>query len=257
MTDPDNFSVRVLARTPIATDTVAFFLERPAGFNFEAGQFVSLQLLDFAAPKDGSDDGERMLSIASAPHDPHLMVAMRMRDTAFKRHLSQCALGDDGAVVILSPAMGDFVLPEDPRQPLVMLAGGIGITPFYSMLRHLQHQAADGKAVPPVTLLYGNRTHALAAWRSDLAELCADLPQLRVVHVIAEDEGESSSPGHGPQAGRAGLIDATLIQQEVPDWQGCRYYIVGPSAMVAAMQDCLEACGVPPEQVAIEFFAGY
>ena len=258
MTDPDNFPVRVLARTPIATDTMAFFLERPADFDFEAGQFVSLQLPDFDAPEDGSDDGERMLSIASAPHDPHLMVAMRMRDTAFKRHLSQCALGADGAFVSLSPAMGDFVLPEDPRQPLVMLAGGIGITPFYSMLRHLQHQAVSGKAVPPVTLLYGNRTHGLAAWCSELAQLCADLPRLRVVHVIAEDKrAPPSSGGQDALVWRDGMIDAALIQQEVPDWQACRYFIVGPTAMVAAMQDCLDACGVQPEQVAIEFFAGY
>jgi ferredoxin-NADP reductase len=183
---------------------------------------------------------------------------MRMRDTAFKRHLSECALGPDGALVSLSPAMGDFVLPEDPRQPLVMLAGGIGITPFYSMLRHLQYQAASGKAVPPVTLLYGNRTHALAAWRNELAQLCADLPHVRVLHVIAEDkDAPPPTRGQDAHAWRAGLIDAALIQQEVSDWQACRYYIVGPTAMVAAMQDCLDACGVPPEQVAIEFFAGY
>lgn len=258
MTDPDSFSVRVLARTTIATDTVAFFLERPAGFEFEAGQFVSVQLVDFDAPEDGSDDGERMLSIASAPHDPQLMIAMRMRDTPFKRHLSACAIGSDGASVSLSPAMGDFVLPTDPKQPLVMLAGGIGITPFFSMLRHLQHEAACGKPTPPATLLYGNRTHDLAAWRDELARLCAELPSLRVVHVIAEEDAEASHLGdEAACVSRAGLITADVICQEVPEWQASRYYIVGPTAMVAAMQDCLDACGVPPEQVAIEFFAGY
>lgn len=255
MTDPNSFPVRVLARTLIAADTVAFFLERPAGFEFEAGQFVSLQLANFDAPQDGSDDGERMLSIASAPHDLHLMVAMRMRDTAFKRHLSACAIGAGGALVHLSPAMGDFVLPEDPSQPLVMLAGGIGITPFYSMLRHLQHRASHGQPVPPVTLLYGNRRHELAAWRDELAGLCADLPLLRVLHVIAE---ANDAPGsEGAQTAHAGLITAELIQQEVSDWQACRYYVVGPTAMVAAVQDGLDACGVPFENVTIEFFAGY
>ena len=247
----------MLARTTVATDTVAFFLERPAGFEFEAGQFVSVQLAGFDAPEDGSDDGERMLSIASAPHDPQLMVAMRMRDTPFKRQLSACALGTEGASLLLSPAMGDFVLPSDPTRPLVMLAGGIGITPFFSMLRHLQHEAAAGRPTPPVTLLYGNRTPDLAAWGDELARLCAELPSLRVVHVIAE-QGEASLPEAAlGSATRPGLITADVIQQEVPDWQACHYYIVGPTAMVAAMQDCLDACGVPPEQVAIEFFAGY
>ena len=257
MTDPDSFSVRVLARTTVATDTVAFFLERPAGFAFEAGQFVSVQLSGFDVPEDGSDDGERMLSIASAPHDPQLMIAMRMRDTPYKRHQSACAVGSEGASVLLSPAMGDFVLPADPNRPLVMLAGGIGITPFFSMLRHLQHEAAAGRPTPPVTLLYGNRTPDLAAWGDELARLCAALPSLRVVHVIAE-QGEASLPEAAlGSATRPGLITADVIQQEVPDWQACHYYIVGPTAMVAAMQDCLDACGVSPEQVAIEFFAGY
>lgn len=256
MTIPEHFSARILRRTPIATDTVALVLERPAGFDFEAGQFVSLQLTQFAAPDDGSDDGERMLSIASAPHEPQLMVAMRMRDTPFKRHLSACAVGAEGACVQLSPAMGDFVLPASATQPLVMLAGGIGITPFYSMLHALRHRAARGEAVPPVTLLYANRTHALAAWRDELARLGTELAALRVLHVIAE-EPAGPAPGGGSLDWRAGLITAELIRQEVRDWQACRYYAVGPAAMVAAMQDCLDACGVAPEQVEAEFFAGY
>ncbi|CAM3479171.1 ferredoxin--NADP reductase [Paracidovorax anthurii] len=254
MTDPENFTVRVLARTPIAQDTMAFAIERPAGFDFEAGQYVSIQLPGFIAPEDGSDDGERMLSIASAPHDAGLLVAMRMRDTAFKRHLAACAVGEQGAPLHLSPPMGDFVLPADGLQPLVMIAGGIGITPFYSMLRHLQHRAEGGEAVPPVTLLYGNRSSALAAWSAEIDAMAAALPGLRVVHVLSEQGAAPAAAGGTP---RSGLIDADTIRQEVADWRACRYYVVGPTAMVAAMQDCLDACEVPPEQVVIEFFAGY
>ena len=250
MTDIDQYTVQLLSRTTIAQDTVAFEIERPEGFEFEAGQFVSIQLLDFVAPEDGSDDGERMLSIASAPHDQRLVVAVRMRDSAFKRHLARGALGKDGLTVGLSPAMGDFVLPAGDLSPVVMVAGGIGITPFYGMLRHLQHLAAQGEAVPPVTLLYGNRNLALAAWREELDEMVRALPTLRVVHVVSEET--VSDPGV-----RSGLIDEALIRDEVPDWARSRFFIVGPTAMVAAMQDCLDACGVPPEQVVIEFFAGY
>lgn len=250
MTEIDQYTVRLLSRTPVAQDTLAFEIERPKGFHFEAGQFVSIQLLDFDAPEDGSDDGERMLSIASAPHDQNLLVAMRMRDSAFKRHLAHSAVGAQGLSVGLSPAMGDFVLPEGDLQPVVMIAGGIGITPFFSMLRHLQHRAARGEAVPPVTLLYGNRSLALAAWRDELDAMALELPSLRVVHVIAEEA--PTDP-----AVRQGFIDADAIRAAVADWQSCRYFVVGPTAMVAALQDCLDDCGVPPDQVVIEFFAGY
>lgn len=257
MMDPDSFTIRLLARTPIAQDTVAFAMERPAGFDFEAGQYISVQLADFQAPEDGSDDGERMLSIASAPHDPELVVAMRMRDTAFKAHLARCAVGQHGASVVVSPPMGDFVLPADNSQPIVMIAGGIGITPFYSMLRHLQHRAALGGPVPPVTLLYGNRNTALAAWSTEFESMAAALPGFRVVHVVSEEAVVQGGADDGRSATRSGLIDAALIREEVPRWRDARYYIVGPTAMVAAMQDCLDACEVPPEQVVIEFFAGY
>ncbi len=250
MTDIDQYTVHLLSRTTIAQDTVAFEIERPEGFEFEAGQFVSIQLLDFVPPEDGSDDGERMLSIASAPHDPRLVVAVRMRDSAFKRHLARSALGEAGVALGLSPAMGDFVLPAGDLSPVVMVAGGIGITPFYGMLRDLQHRAAQGEAVPPVTLLYGNRSLALAAWRAELDEMARTLPTLRVVHVVSEDA--VSDPGV-----RSGLIDEALVCAEVPDRARSRFFVVGPTAMVAAMQDCLDACGVPPENVVIEFFAGY
>lgn len=250
MTDIDQYAVRLLSRTTIAQDTVAFEIERPENFAFEAGQFVSIQLLDFEAPSDGSDDGERMLSIASAPHDQNLTVAVRMRDSAFKKHLAAAPIGAEGLSLGLSPAMGDFVLPEGELQPVVMVAGGIGITPFYSMLRDLQQRVANGQAVPAVTLLYGNRSLELAAWRDELNALVSSVPSLRVVHVISEETVAN------PVA-RSGFIDAQLIQDEVQDWMGSRYFIAGPTAMVAALQDCLDTCGVPPEQVTIEFFAGY
>lgn len=250
-TEIDQYTVRLLSRTPIAQDTMAFELERPAGFAFEAGQFVSVRLLDFEPPEDGSDDGERMLSIASAPDDPHLTIAVRMRDSAFKRQLARAPAGAQGLRVELSPAMGDFVLPQDSLQPVVMVAGGIGITPFYGMLRDLRHRAGRGQAVPPVTLLYGNRRLALAAWRTEIDALARELPSLQVVHVVSEE-----APGE-PGLARQGFIDAALIRDTVARWQDCRYYVVGPTAMVASLQDCLDGCGIAPQQVVIEFFAGY
>lgn len=80
---------------------------------------------------------------------------------------------------------------------------------------------------------------------------------MRIAHVIAEHGDSPLRDGEVAGASRTGLITADIIRQEVPEWQACSYYIVGPTGMVAAMQDCLHACGVPPEQVAIEFFAGY
>lgn len=252
MSEIDSFTARILATQAIAEHTIAFHLERPAGFEFEAGQFLSVQIPGFTPTEE--DDGERMLSIASAPHDEHLMVAMRMRDSAFKRHLSQSEPGV--STLIISPAMGDFVLQEEAR-PVVFVAGGIGITPFYSMLRHLQQASASAPA-RRVTLLYGNRNAASVAWQQELNDLANALPGFELVHVFSEDTGGSDcTNGHANVRSREGFIDADCIRNEIPDWRDSIFYVVGPPAMVASLQDSLDECGVPPEQVVAEFFAGY
>ncbi|RZS30794.1 ferredoxin--NADP reductase [Corticibacter populi] len=253
MEDLDAFQVKVIATHEVAQDTLAVVLEKPAGFDYEAGQFVSVTIPGFT-PTD-EDDGERMLSLASAPHEPHLLLAMRMRDSAFKRHIAQLRPGD---ALTISPAMGDFVLPQDWQRPLVMVAGGIGITPFLGMLRHLGQRAAVAPLPRPVTLLYGNRNPASAAFREELQALRQTLPGCRVVHVFSEVPADAGAGAGGDDGSVfSGLITPELIRQVLPDCRDCHFFVVGPDVMVATLQDHLDACEVPPEQVTLEFFAGY
>lgn len=251
----DLIAARLLARHTIAQDTVAFEFERPAGFDFEAGQFVSVVIPELAADEQSDDDGERMLSICSAPQDEHLSIAVRMRDSRFKQHLANAAVGADGDHVHLSPAMGELVLPHDGAADVVMIAGGIGITPFYSMLRDLAHRSERGEPVPRVTLLYGNRHRAAAVWFDELNAIAESHAFVRVIHVLADTDMPAAE--HGRWAVRHGLITAETVLETVPECARHHHYVVGPTAMVAAMQDCLDACGVPPEHVFLEFFAGY
>jgi ferredoxin-NADP reductase len=107
---------------------MAFQFDKPAGFSFRAGQFIELALID-PAETDALGTA-RALSIASAPQDDGLMFATRIRDSAFKRALATMT---PGSVVRIEGPFGDLVLPNNPRRPIVLLAGGIGITPFRSI----------------------------------------------------------------------------------------------------------------------------
>src|SRR5580704_15000734 len=110
------------ARKCLCKGTTAFYFERPRNFEFRAGQFANLTLLDTVATDlEGST---RSLSIASAPHENDLMVAMRNRDTAFKRAIHALPIGSP---ILFQGPLGDFTLHRDTTRPAVFLAGGIGI----------------------------------------------------------------------------------------------------------------------------------
>ena len=144
---PVTFS-KLVGRHEVAERTDAFRLEKPPNWAFEAGQFLDMSLLD---PSDTDAEGNtRTFSMASAPHEETLMVATRMRDTAFKRALKTMPLGS--AVKLEGPS-GDLTLHHNVRRTAVFLAGGIGITPFRSIV----FQAAKEKLPHRIFLFYSNR----------------------------------------------------------------------------------------------------
>ena len=244
MLELDGYSTHILTSRHIAEDTVAFNLNRPKDFTFKAGQYISVRIEGFEANEE--DDGERMLSIASAPDETSLTIAMRMRQSRFKQYLSD---SKQDVRLVISPAMGDFILPDSIDAPLVMVAGGIGITPFYSMLQALRDRAA-ASPLPDIHLLYGNRHPGSIAWRPELQAMASELPWLTVTHVL--ESGANEIPG-----AYAGRIDEAILKQAIPDWAQRQFYIVGPTLMVATLQDTFDAMGLPPENAIVEFFAGY
>ena len=130
------FICKLKDRKEVAEGTMAFRFEKPSGWTFKAGQYLDMTLLDLS--ETDSEGNVRNFSIASAPHEETLMVATRMRDTAFKRVLRTMPF--ETAVKIKGPS-GDLILQNDSTRAAVFLAGGIGITP----LRSIVHWAAKDK----------------------------------------------------------------------------------------------------------------
>jgi ferredoxin-NADP reductase len=119
------FKGRLKHRKEVAEGTMAFYFEKPAGFEFKAGQFSNFTLID--PPETDAEGNLRPFSIASAPGEEDLMVATRMRDTAFKRVLKYVALGTE---IRVDGPFGSFTLHRDGSRPAVFVAGGIGISRF-------------------------------------------------------------------------------------------------------------------------------
>ena len=236
-----SYQVKLAGREELAEGTLAFRFEKPAGFAFKAGQAIVLERLD---PQAGDGQKRRTFSLVSAPFEPALVVATRMRDTEFKRTLKTLPAG--AAMKLLGP-IGQFTLGNGGR-PAVFIAGGIGITPFMSMLR----QAASERSPQRLVLLYSNRRPEDAAFLGELQELEQQNGNFRLVATMTE-MSKSARTWDGP----TGFIDADLIRRATRGLTAPIYYVVGPPAMVLAMQETLRGAGVSDEDIRSEEFYGY
>jgi ferredoxin-NADP reductase len=233
--------VKLAGREPLAEGTLAFRFDKPAGFVFKAGQAVVLELLD---PPPGDGQKRRTFSLVSAPFESTLAIATRMRDTAFKRALN--ALPEGASVKLVGP-IGQFTL-ADAARPAVFIAGGIGITPFMSMLR----QAASDRSPQSLLLLYSNRRPEDAVFLDELQELERQNGNFRLVATMT-----AMSKSVRKWDGETGFVNADLIRRAVKGLVAPLYYVVGPPAMVVAMQDTLRSAGVAEDSILTEEFYGY
>ena len=234
---------RLLSRTEVAKDTLAFQFQRPRNFLFRPGQFIDLALRGLSG--HGPNGLTHTFSIASSCFASDILLATRMRDTPFKRALSALPLGTE--VSIRGP-MGSFVLHNDVSRPAVLLAGGIGIAPFLSMLS----STAIDKSHPPVFLFYANRFLEDAAFMETLWDLEASNRTFHFVPTFTR-----VGPGHGGWKGAAGPINAQLLSTHIGKLPRPIYYIAGPPGMVAGAQQTLVSLAVPEEDIRTENFAGY
>jgi len=149
-------------RDTLCDGTIGLYFERPDGFDFKPGQFANFTLDSAIATDAGGST--RSLSIASAPYEKDLVVAMRMRDTGFKRAASALPIGSP---FLLEGPYGNLILHRDITRPAVFLAGGIGITPFRSMIRH----ATEVGSAHRIFLFYSIRRAEEAAFLKELRQL--------------------------------------------------------------------------------------
>jgi ferredoxin-NADP reductase len=237
------YESKLLSRIEVAEGTMAFHFEKPSGFNFRAGQFADVTLTD--PPETDAEGNTRTFSIASPPFENELVFATRMRDTAFKRSMKKVPLATE---VRIGSAAGSFTLHKNPAKPAVFLAGGIGITPFLSMVR----QADRDRLPQKLYLFYSNRRPEDAAFLDTLQALEMTNPNFRLIGTMTE-----MSKSKKEWKGESVLIDQGMLSRHLAILQGPIYYIAGPAAMVAAMQQTLVNAGVEEDDIRTEEFFGY
>jgi ferredoxin-NADP reductase len=230
-------------RQRIARDTMAFWFDaNDASFEFRPGQHADFI---FAHPDmGGKSEGSRTFSFASSPHDKGpVMIAMRMRDTDFKSELMAAVIGTK---FVVSRARGSFTLHTDIARPAVFLAGGIGITPIRSILQW----AAQKRLPHKLYLFYSNRDWDDAAFMEEFENMTAQNPNFTLIPTITGRRilAWPFEKGH---------IDRGMLTRYLRGLKGPVYYIAGPSGMVTAMTEMLNASGVNDDDIKVEEFGDY
>jgi ferredoxin-NADP reductase len=233
----------LIRREEVAEGTMAFHFEKPPGFSFRAGQSADVTLTD---PQETDAEGNtRTFSIASPPFANELVFTTRMRDTAFKRSLKELTLTTK---LKISPAAGSFTLHKNLAKPAIFLAGGIGITPFLSMVQQADRERLSQK----LYLFYSNRRPEDAAFLDTLTALETTNPNFSLICTMTE-----MSKSKKEWKGETALIDKEMLCRHLANLQGPIYYIAGPPAMVTAMRAALVGAGVEENDIRTDEFVGY
>ena len=236
-------SSTLIRREEVAEGTMAFHFEKPFGFSFRAGQFADVTLTD--PPETDAKGNTRTFSIASPPFANELVFTTRMRNTAFKRSLKKVPLT---AKAKISPAAGSFTLHKNLEKPAIFLAGGIGITPFLSIVQ----QADRDRLSQKLYLFYSNRRPEDAAFLDTLRALETTNPNFRFICTMTE-----MSKSKKEWKGETALIDKKMLCRHLANLQGPIYYIAGPPTMVTAMREALVSAGVEESDIRTDEFVGY
>ena len=240
---PKQKVVLKLKRKRKMSSNIADFVFRPSQrLVFKPGQYMEFTL---AHRKPDSRGNRRFFTLASSPTEEslHLGVRFYADSSSFKKSLYNI---DGRTTMMAGQIAGDFTLPDDPEQKLVFIAGGIGITPFRSMLKYL----LDMRQPRDIVLFYTNKTANEIVYQDILSEAQTRLG-IRVFYTLTDTKALPRN-----WRGLVGRIHEGTILRAIPDYQERTYYISGPPDMVRAFEHILKNMGVKQNQIKKDFFPG-
>ena len=237
------YLLRLKEKKMIADDVYDFVFEPDQKLKFKPGQYLEWTLGNVSLDSRGN---RRYFTVASAPEESDVRLGVKFypHPSSFKKKLLDLKPGEE---ITAGSCAGDFVLPKDKNKKIVFLAGGIGITPFRSMIGQL----LDRNEKRPIILLYSNKTIEEIAY-ADILMKAEEKLDLRTIYTLTE-------PNQIP-AGWPGLrsrLTAQTIIKTVPDYRERMFYVSGPRSFVAAMEETLREMDLRQNQIKVDFFPGF
>ena len=224
------YETEIIRVSEIAEGTVEMVLRRPEKFSFEAGQYaqVAVAHLAYGDPKGAS----RVFSMASPPTDKRsVSFAFRNTGSGMKRTIAEAG---KGMKMILEGPYGFYTFPKSVDRPLVLVAGGIGITPYMSMIRF----AREMRSPLRIALVYANANRRRAAYLSELKETARERKEFSLHEVY-------------------GKLNRRVLADIAAEHENAKWHIAGPPGMVEYARSELIGAAVDEESIYAESFTGY
>lgn len=220
--------LKLKEKQEIAPNTFEFSFEPKGNFSFIPGQY-----LEWTLPHKNSDTRgtRRYFTIASSPTEDTLKLGVKLakeKGSTYKTALKDMNPGDQ---IVATQLSGDFILPKDPAKKLVFIAGGIGITPFRSIVKYL----TDKGEKRDIVLFY--------AVNDESEMVFGDIfKNIKMVPVVTPKDG---------------FITEEMLKREVPDFKDRIFYLSGPNVMVDSYKSLLRKIGIPRSSVVTDYFPGF
>jgi len=227
-------------RVALTGDSFDFVFTPERPFAYQPGQYMEFTLQH---PKTDMRGARRYFTLASSPTEQDMRVGVKFYQpcSSYKRWLYNL---QPNTPLIATQLGGDFTLPKDPARKLAFIAGGIGVTPFRSMLKYL----VDTNQQRDIAMIYGAKTAADLVYR-DVLEAARQKLGAHIIYALGS--GGVQPPMYTTR------ITGSLIKQVIPDYAERLFYVSGPHDMVVATQEALRNLGVPKHNVKKDFFSGY
>lgn len=236
------YVMKLVSKDEVADGVYQFTFTPDKKLAFSPGQYMEWTL---GHDHPDSRGNRRYFTIASSPTEKTAMLGIKFydRSSSFKKKMLAMQPGD---TIHAAQLAGGFVLPKDKKKKLVFIAGGIGVTPFRSMLKYL----ADRNEKRSVTMIYANGTMEEVAYY-DIFEQAARTIGTNTIFTFTDKAKLSPT-----WKGHTGYVTAPMIAKEIPDYKERLFYISGPRKLIDASQDVLTSMGIPRSQIKTDFFPG-
>jgi len=239
----DRFILKLKEKKLIANNVYNFIFSKDRKMKFEPGQYLEWTL---GHKKQDNRGMRRYFTIASSPTEKDVIIGVKFYDkpSSYKKALNSLT---GGGTIIASQLAGDFTLPKDKQKKLVFLAGGIGVTPFRSMIKYL----LDKNEKRDIVMYYANKSFTDIAYKEIFSKASTDLG-IKIIHVIDDTNGIPNGFFF-----EKGPINMEMIKRGVPDYKKRVFYISGPKAMVDSFKKELKALGIDKLKIKTDFFPGF